>query len=98
MDVKTINGLLARGEIGRDEMWPHIVEMESRAARFRFEFSLDEIPLQPGLITIRGPRQYGKSTWLELKLRGSIREFGRGPAYCLNGDEIATAQTGTSSR
>ena len=58
MDVKTINRLLAEGNIDRDDMWPRIVEMESKAHQFRFEFGLNELPKEPGLIPIRGPRQY----------------------------------------
>jgi predicted AAA+ superfamily ATPase len=38
---------------------------------------------------IRGPRQYGKSTWLEFQLRETIRRFGPGAALFLNGDYIA---------
>ena len=91
MDVKTINQLLAEGNIDRDDMWPRIVEMESKAHQFRFEFGLNELPTEPGLIIIRGPRQYGKSTWLDMNLRWSAEEFGKGSSYYLNGDEIATA-------
>lgn len=58
--------------------------------RFRFEFELDELPTEPGLIIIRGPRQYGKSTWLDMNLRRSVQEFGKGSSYYLNGDEIST--------
>ena len=50
---------------------------------------MDELPAEPGIILIRGPRQYGKSTWLELELRNTLQEFGRGSAYFLNGDDIA---------
>lgn len=92
MDVKTKNSLLASGEIDREDMWPRLAEMESRAAQFRFEFGLKALPQEPGLITIRGPRQYGKSTWLEMNLRDSIQEFGKGTAYYLNGDDITSAE------
>lgn len=88
MDVNEINQLLAQGEIDREGMWPRLVEMEAKALKFRFEFGLEEIPVQPGLITIRGPRQYGKSTWLDTKLRHSIKEHGKASAFYLNGDEI----------
>ena len=71
-------------------MWPHIAEYESKAVTFPFEFGLDELPREPGLITIRGPRQYGKSTWIELELRDSVIAFGPGSAYYLNGDDILT--------
>lgn len=91
MDVKTINRLLAEGNIDRDDMWPRIVEMDSKAHQFRFEFGLDELPTEPGLIIIRGPRQYGKSTWLDMNLRWSADEFGKASAFYLNGDEIGTS-------
>ncbi len=91
MDVKTINLLLAEGNIDREDMWPRIIEMESKAHQFRFEFGLNELPTEPGLIIIRGPRQYGKSTWLDMNLRQSVEEFGKGSSYYLNGDEIASA-------
>lgn len=88
MDVKSLNQLLAQGEVDREDMWPRVVEMESRALQFRIEFGLDELPTEPGLITIRGPRQYGKSTWLDQHLRWSVQDFGKGSAYYLNGDEL----------
>lgn len=90
MDVNQINDLLARGEIDREGLWPRLREMESKALQFRFEFGLDGLPEEPGLIVIRGPRQYGKSTWLEMHLRESVRRFGKGSVYYLNGDEIAS--------
>lgn len=92
MDVKTLNELLARGEVDREDMWPRIVEMEAKALQFRFEFGLNELPKEPGLITIRGPRQYGKSTWLDMNLRRSVRDHGKGSAFYLNGDELTSAE------
>lgn len=90
MDVKTINCLLAEGNIDNKDMWPRILEMESKAHQFRFEFGLDKLPTEPGLIIIRGPRQYGKSTWLDINLRRSAEEFGKASSFYLNGDEISS--------
>lgn len=92
MDVRSVNHLLSLGEIEREDLWPCLTEMASKACQFRFEFGLDTLPTEPGLITIRGPRQFGKSTWLEMQLRDSIQEFGRGAAYYLNGDALTTAE------
>ncbi len=92
MNVKQINELLAGGVIDREEMWPRIMEYEAKAAPFLFEFGLDALPTAPGLISVRGPRQYGKSTWLDLELRQTIQDFGAGSAYYLNGDEIGSEQ------
>ncbi len=55
MNVEQKNELLARGEIDREDMWPRIVEFESKALTFPFEFGLDELPVEPGLIVPRGP-------------------------------------------
>ncbi len=62
MDVRTINQPLAEGNINREDMWPRIIEMESKAHQFRFEFGLSDLPTEPGLIIIRGPRQFEKNT------------------------------------
>lgn len=90
MDVKTINDLLARGEIGHNEMWPHLSELKLQPVQFRFEFGLEEIPTEPGVIVVRGPRQYGKSTWLEMFLKETVEKFSKGSAYFLSGDDIAS--------
>ena len=91
MDVKIINEHLSRGDIEHDEMWPHLVDLGRQPAQFRFEFGLNELPAEPGLIIIRGPRQYGKSTWLEMNLKSSAETFGKGSSYYLNGDDISSA-------
>ena len=55
---------------------------------FSINFGLPSLPAQPGIILIRGARQYGKSTWLEGQLRDCIRKNGKGSALYLNGDEL----------
>jgi predicted AAA+ superfamily ATPase len=92
MDVRQLNQFLGEGIIDRDDMWPRIIEYESKAAVFRFEFGLNELPLEPGLIVIRGPRQYGKSTWLDLELRHSAHQFGKATSYYLNGDDFGSKE------
>ena len=92
MDVKARNELLAKGQIDRDDLWPRLVEFEERPRTFRFSFGLDELPEEPGVILVRGPRQYGKSTWLELMLRDTVVDHGPRSAYILNGDELTDAQ------
>ena len=64
----------------------------ARPRTFRFSFGLDELPQEPGVILVRGPRQYGKSTWLELMLRDTVEDHGPGSAYILNCDELTDAQ------
>jgi predicted AAA+ superfamily ATPase len=91
MDVNSRNRLFAAGDLDREDLWPKIAEFDAQARTFRFSFGLDTLPREPGVILIRGPRQYGKSTWLELTLRDTLREFGPGSAGFLNGDDIAHA-------
>jgi len=88
VDVRQFNALLTEGEVDREDMWPRIVAYESKAHPFRFEFGLRELPIEPAILMIRGPRQYGKSTWLDLELRNTILDFGKGTAAYLNGDAI----------
>lgn len=49
---------------------------------------LETLPPDPVIILVRGPRQYGKSTRLELELQQTLREHGRGSAYFFNGDDL----------
>ena len=91
MDVNDKNRLLATGQIDREGLWPRIAEFEEKPCTFRFSFGLDELPVEPGIILIRGPRQYGKSTWLELELRETAKRYGPASAYFLNGDELTDA-------
>jgi predicted AAA+ superfamily ATPase len=91
VDVRAINGLLLRGEVDRPGLFPHLDELAG--ARFRFEigFGLDSLPESEGVLLIRGPRQYGKSTWLEARLRETAERYGPGSALYLNGDELRDA-------
>jgi predicted AAA+ superfamily ATPase len=88
VDVNERNAHFLAGDVDRTDLWPKITEYEEQARTFRFSFGLDELPTEPGIILIRGPRQYGKSTWLELALQQTIRQFGGGTAYFLNGDDL----------
>ncbi len=91
MNVNEINAALARGRVDDPSVLPRVSMLARSPYVFRFQFGLDRLPLEPGIIIIRGPRQYGKSTWLEQRIKESILRFGPGSAYYLNGDEIADA-------
>lgn len=88
MNVSEINDALFRGELDRSGLLPHATRLAARPLRFEVEFGLDELPTEPGILLIRGARQYGKSTWLEGQIRTSIKRFGSGCAFYLNGDEL----------
>jgi predicted AAA+ superfamily ATPase len=52
---------------------------------------LDALPVDPGVLLIRGARQYGKSTWLEAAMRDTVRDHGPGTAFFLDGDYLRDA-------
>lgn len=88
MNVDERNSYYLSGPIDRDDIWPKVKEYEDQRFQFRWDFGLNELPPNPGLITIRGARQVGKSTWLELQLLNTLEEFGLGTAFFLSGDYI----------
>lgn len=91
VSVDTINKKLARGDIDHPSIFPHLTRLKERPFIFEIDFGLKELPIEPGILLIRGARQYGKSTWLEQQLKHSIETFGAGSAYYLNGEHILVA-------
>jgi uncharacterized protein len=89
MNVHEINRILGDGEGHVEPLLSNWFALQSAAFRFPFEFGLDELPEQAGLIIIRGARQYGKSTWLEGEVLKSFVKYGPGSTFYLNGDAIA---------
>jgi predicted AAA+ superfamily ATPase len=88
MNVVERNRLYIKGIYEADGLFPRL-ETAPASGFFDWDFGLPELPREPGIIVIRGPRQYGKSTWLEYQLRDTLRCFGPGAALFLNGDYIA---------
>ncbi|HLB42603.1 MAG TPA: hypothetical protein VJN02_07110 [Gammaproteobacteria bacterium] len=80
MDIHTLNNHLELGDITPPSMFPHIEQLQSLPYVFKVNFGLDRLPLEPGILLIRGARQYGKSTWLEQQIVKTIQEFGPGKA------------------
>lgn len=93
MDIETINQKLSQGEIDIPKMFPHLVRLKEAAYIFKIDFGLTELPTEPGILLIRGARQYGKSTWLEQQILDTIKQFGAGTAYYLNGENIPNTDT-----
>lgn len=89
MNIQEINQLLERGEIDHPDIFPHLRRLEEAPYVFHVDFGLKELPQKPGILLIRGARQYGKSTWLEQEIQKTIRQFGPGSAYYLNGEYIS---------
>lgn len=89
--VDLINEQLAKGNIDHPSMFPHLTRLLEKPFIFEIDFGLKELPVEPGILLIRGARQYGKSTWLEQQLKQSIELFGAGSAFYLNGEHIMQA-------
>ncbi len=92
MDVNPLNQALALGEIDRPRLWPRLDVLAQRPFAFDLDFGLPKLPETPGIIVIRGARQYGKSTWLDSELKRAVMSFGGGSAFYLNGDDCADAK------
>lgn len=88
MNNREINAALSMGHIDIPGVLPRLEDLEREPFIFNVDFGLDTLPDQPGLIIVRGPRQYGKSTWLQQQIRETVLRFGPGSAFYLNGDEI----------
>ncbi len=93
MNIKEINKKLSRGELDLPEMFPHLERLKTAPYVFNIDFGLKKLPTEPGILMIRGARQYGKSTWLEQALYDTIEQFGPGTAYYLNGENLASADS-----
>lgn len=91
MDISRINDHLSRGQIDQPGIFPHVDQLKGARYVFHVDFGLPALPTEPGILLIRGARQYGKSTWLEQQIYYTIQQFGRGTAYYLNGDHIPDA-------
>ncbi len=92
MDVTAVNEALIHGKWQSKGVLPHLEALDEAKFRFAFNFGLSSLPLEPGIIMIRGPRQYGKSTWMEQSIASTIESYGPGSALYLNGDELIDMQ------
>jgi predicted AAA+ superfamily ATPase len=91
VNVSRLNQLLLQGILDVPGQFPHLERLAVAGPRFAIDFGLEPLPDGPGVLLIRGPRQYGKSTWLEERLRDTVASHGPGSAFYLNGDHVADA-------
>lgn len=94
---RNINTILANSDIHKPHIFPHLDSLKHAPYIFEMDFGLPVLPTEPGILLVRGARQYGKSTWLEQQLYQTIIQFGQGTAYYLNGDYIADVDALTKS-
>lgn len=92
MNIETANEALLAGHLHLPGLFPRLEALRDAPAVFRLEFGLEKLPTEPGVILIRGARQYGKSTWLEGAMRDTVRRHGSGTALFLDGDYLRDAE------
>ncbi|HEY8269969.1 MAG TPA: AAA family ATPase [Pseudobdellovibrionaceae bacterium] len=90
MNVEGRNQLYLQGKFDSPGLFPSLETSLQQPVVFELDFGLKELPIEPGLIIVRGPRQFGKSTWLEKELKTSLIQFGAGSSFYLNGDFYRT--------
>ncbi|MFW5803536.1 MAG: AAA family ATPase [Verrucomicrobiota bacterium] len=93
MNTFQVNRALAAGDAQTVGILPKLDRLSETPVVFDVDFGLRELPAQPGIIIVRGPRQYGKSTWLQQQVRQTIETYGPGSAFQLTGDEIPSWQS-----
>jgi uncharacterized protein len=91
VNVDQVNTALLEGNLDLPGLFPRLETLAEAPAVFRVELGLESLPTEPGVILVRGARQYGKSTWLEGQIRDTIREHGPGSALFLDGDYLRDA-------
>ena len=93
MNAIDINTALSKGDFKSIGVLPKLEELQEQPFIMRTEFGLERLPQLPGVILIRGARQYGKSTWMQQQIKETITDYGAGTAFYLNGDEMRDADT-----
>jgi uncharacterized protein len=88
MDMREVNAALSAGSTSVPGVLPKLDELREQPFVMDTAFSIDELPEQPGVLLIRGARQYGKSTWLQQQIARTIDRFGPGSAFYIDGDEL----------
>ena len=88
MDGLQINTALSAGDVQSPGVLPKLEELEEQPFALRVDFGLEALPEEPGVLLVRGARQYGKSTWLQQQIRETVQHYGPGTALYLNGDEL----------
>ncbi len=88
MNTYDINMALGKGDVNSAGILPKLEELVEQPFVLHTSFGLESLPELPGVILIRGARQYGKSTWLQQQIKDTILNYGHGTAFYLNGDEL----------
>jgi predicted AAA+ superfamily ATPase len=92
MNSFEVNQELARGNVAGPGILPKMDQLATERFVFNMDFGLAVLPIDPGVIMVRGARQYGKSTWLQSEIKKTVETYGPGSAFYLNGDELRDGQ------
>ena len=91
MDMREVNTALIAGDYSHPGVLPKLDELREQPFVMHANFGLDDLPAEPGLLLVRGARQYGKSTWLQQNIAATIAQFGPGSALYIDGDHLRDA-------
>ncbi len=90
MSAIPINQAILSNLAGVEDLLPHLRRLKECSVVFEQDFGLQKLPCEPGFSSIRGFRQFGKSTWLEQQLYATLQNFGLGSAFYVNGDYLSS--------
>jgi uncharacterized protein len=76
VNVDDVNRCLSLGMLEEPGLFPRLETLRTAPAVFRMEFGLDQLPLEPGVIMIRGARQWVIETTLDW-VQGECARSGR---------------------
>ena len=88
MDSKTLNQKLLQPHDSPETLFPVLLKLKEIQYLLKVDFGLKKLPEEPGILLIRGARQYGKSTWLAQSIVTTLKQFGPGSAFYLNGEDL----------
>ncbi len=91
MDMHEVNVALGAGNISDPGVLPKLDELREQPFVMDTSFGIEELPEAPGLLLVRGARQYGKSTWLQQQIAATVGRYGPGSAFWIDGDELRDA-------
>jgi len=91
MDPKTLNQALLVPHPNVEVLFPALIKLREARYVFNVDFGLKELPEEPGILLIRGARQYGKSTWMAQAIVLTIKQYGAGSAVYVNGEDLLEA-------
>jgi len=91
MDMREVNAALSTGNVSAPGVLPKLDELREQPFVMRTAFGMESLPEGPGLLLVRGARQYGKSTWLQQQIAATIEQHGPGSAFYIDGDELRDA-------